>query len=73
MTETYTFVEGKLVNQLGQSIMMDWEHPIMKKVAEILYKEKQAQGGDAAAGATQEAPSEDKKDGETIDADIDQD
>jgi len=36
MTETYTFVEGKLVNQLGQSIMMDWEHPIMKKVAEIL-------------------------------------
>ena len=44
-----------------------------QKVAEILYKEKQAQGGDAAAGATQEAPSEDKKDGETIDAEIDQD
>lgn len=36
MTETYKYVEGKLVNQLGQSIMMDWEHPIMQKVAEIL-------------------------------------
>lgn len=36
MTETYTYVEGKLVNQLGQSIMMDWEHPIMQKVADIL-------------------------------------
>lgn len=36
MNETYIFVEGKLVNQLGQSIMMDWENPIMQKVAEIL-------------------------------------
>lgn len=36
MIETYTYVEGKLVNQLGQSIMMDWERPIMSKVAEIL-------------------------------------
>lgn len=36
MSEIYSFVEGKLVNQRGQSIMMDWEHPIMEKVADIM-------------------------------------
>jgi hypothetical protein len=36
MNEIYEFVEGKLVNQYGQSVMMDWERPIMMKVAEIL-------------------------------------
>jgi molecular chaperone DnaK len=47
-----------------------------QKVAEILYKEKQAQSGDAAAGTPQqeEAPSENKKDdSDTIDATVDQD
>lgn len=39
MSETYTFVEGKLVNQFGQSVMMDWERPIMKKVSDILCSE----------------------------------
>ncbi|MCF7900454.1 molecular chaperone DnaK [Candidatus Babeliales bacterium] len=43
-----------------------------QKVAEILYKEKQAQGGEGSA-AGQQTPEQDHKDGETIDAEIDQD
>lgn len=60
----------------GDKLAAEYEELLKssQKVAEILYKEKQAQGGDAAAGAPQqEAPSEDKKDDETIDAEVDQD
>ena len=32
----YTYIDDKLVNERGESVMMGWERPIMKKVSEIL-------------------------------------
>ena len=32
----YTYIGDKLVNERGQSVMMGWERPIMKRVAEII-------------------------------------
>lgn len=38
----YQYINDKLVNELGQSVMMGWEKPIMKKVSEIIT----SKGGD---------------------------
>jgi hypothetical protein len=35
----YYYTKGKLVNKYGQSVMMDWERPVMEKVANILTTE----------------------------------
>lgn len=32
----YTYIDDKLVNEHGHSVMMGWEKPIMEKVAELL-------------------------------------
>lgn len=36
----YTYINDKLVNEYGQSVMMGWERPIMKRVSEILTQTK---------------------------------
>jgi hypothetical protein len=38
----YTYVGDKLINDKGQSVMMGWERPIMKRVSEIITRK----GGD---------------------------
>lgn len=40
--ETFTYKDGKLVNEYGQSVMMEWETPLMEKVANIIT----SNGGD---------------------------
>ena len=32
----YTYINDKLINEMGQSVMMGWEKPIMEKVADLL-------------------------------------
>lgn len=32
----YTYIDDKLVNERGESVMMGWERPIMEKVANII-------------------------------------
>lgn len=36
----YTYTDNKLINVDGQSVMMDWEIPVMKKVSEIITQRK---------------------------------
>ena len=36
----YTYINDKLINEYGQSVMMGWERPIMKRVSEILTQTK---------------------------------
>jgi len=36
----YTYKDDKLVNEFGQSVMMGWERPLMKKIANILTESK---------------------------------
>jgi protein arginine N-methyltransferase 2 len=32
----YTYKDDKLVNEQGQSVMMGWERPLMKRISELL-------------------------------------
>lgn len=32
----FTYINDKLINEMGQSVMMGWEKPIMEKVADLL-------------------------------------